>query len=107
MRIKARALVVLVLVLLLPRLGLAESPSDAKGGPDEVTVTGCVTKGVEGGCSVLTDTQGKIYSFADGPAVSDKCYEITGTKAMGFCMQGTQLDVKKLEVSEIDCCMKK
>ena len=75
--------------------------------PEEVTVTGCLQKGVEAQCSVLTAADGTNYSFVGGDGAENTCYEVTGTKTTGFCMQGTQLNVTKIEKSEPDCCQLK
>ncbi|HTO05925.1 MAG TPA: hypothetical protein VMR86_02625 [Myxococcota bacterium] len=98
LRSGASGLLVLVAALLGPA-ARAQSP-----GPDEVRVTGCVSKGTEVNCWVLTDERGISYSFTGTPAQANQCVEVTGTRAQGFCMQGTQLALKKLVPSDRDCC---
>ena len=73
--------------------------------PGEMSVTGCVKKGVEAGCWVVTDAGGAQFSFQSETAAENSCFEITGTQVeAGICMQGTQLNVTKFEKSELDCC---
>lgn len=86
------------------RSARAEDPAESATDSGEITVTGCVEKGVEAGCWVLTDENGKVYSFTNGSPALDRCYRVTASPAMGFCMQGTQLDVETIEATETDCC---
>src|SRR5262249_261797 len=73
----------------------------------EVTVTGCVAKGVEAGCWTLTAEDGKSYSFNGAGVRENQCVQVTGSEAAGFCMQGTQLDVRKIAPGDRECCPKK
>ena len=82
----------------------SDDPAEPAAPSGEIMVTGCAEKGVTEGCWVLRDDQGTVYSFASGEVAPGQCYRVTGVEAMGICMQGTQLDVKKLEASETNCC---
>jgi hypothetical protein len=66
-----------------------------------VAASGKLAKGAEGSCRVLHGDDGKDYSFAsssidarfkDGDHVC-----VTGSAAMGFCMQGTQVELQTME----------
>jgi len=74
---------------------------------EQVTVTGCVSKGVEAGCWVLTDSQGNRYSFTSDSAAANQCLVVSGTPALGFCSQGTQLAVGKAAPADNHCCKQK
>ena len=63
-----------------------------------------MARGVEAGCWTLTTEDGKSYSFTATGVSEDQCVEVTGAPGMGFCMQGTQLDVQTLAPSDKDCC---
>src|SRR5215510_4903347 len=96
-----------ICVVLLPLAACAGSgsttttapPSGAAGAP--VTVAGKLANGAEGSCRVLHGDDGKDYSFASS-AIDAKFRDgdhvcISGSTAMGFCMQGTQVELQTME----------
>ena len=64
-------------------------------------VSGTLASGVEGSCRVLHGDDGKDYSF--GSSALDSRFKdgdhvcVTGSPAMGVCMQGTQLEVETMQ----------
>jgi hypothetical protein len=101
------SLMLMAFLAVTVRSAHAEDPAEPAASAGEITVTGCVKKGVEAGCWALTDEHGNAYSFTGKGAAPDQCYRVTGSQAMGFCMQGTQLDAAKIEASEANCCDEK
>src|SRR5262245_44160457 len=66
-----------------------------------VAARGKLAKGVEGSCRVLHGEDGKDYSFVSS-SVDAKFQDgervcISGSPAMGFCMQGTQVELQTME----------
>lgn len=67
----------------------------------DVSAMGKLAKGAEGTCRVLHGDDGRDYSFVSSSIDSNfrdgdhVC--VTGTPAMGFCMQGTQLELLTME----------
>ena len=66
-----------------------------------VAARGKLAKGVEGTCRVLHGEDGKDYSFVSS-AIDAKFQDgervcFTGAPAMGFCMQGTQVELQTME----------
>ena len=98
------SLMLLALLAVMVPSAHAEDAAEADAAVGEISMTGCVQKGIEAGCWVLTDEHGKNYSFTDGSPALDRCYVVTGSPTMGFCMQGTQIAVETIEPSETDCC---
>jgi hypothetical protein len=93
--------------LSLPFVGsCAGSGSTATAAPPAaaeiaVAAMGKLVKGAEGSCRVLHGDDGKDYSFVsssidarfkDGDHVC-----VTGSPTMGFCMQGTQLELQTMD----------
>ncbi len=72
-------------------------------GEDLIKVTGCARKGVTANCWVL-ESGGRTFSFTSNSVVADRCYSAEGKATMGFCMQGTQVALSKLEEAVADCC---
>jgi hypothetical protein len=101
------SLMLMALLAVVARSAHAQSPAEPAAASGEITVTGCVKKGVEAGCWALMDEHGNAYSFTGAVAAPDQCYRVTGSQAMGFCMQGTQLEATKIEASEANCCHEK
>ncbi len=69
-----------------------------------VTVTGCVTKGVEAGCWLLTSTQGATYSLhTEAKVEENRAYRVRG-EVGGFdtCMQGAVLNAKAADVTPVE-----
>lgn len=73
--------------------------------PKKVTVTGCVTQGVE--CLTLKDSKGKQdYSIAKSDKLKvGQGYKITGTIAeMGVCQEGKPILVaEKISSANLKC----
>lgn len=73
-----------------------------------ITVTGCPTNGVEAGCIILKDDNGKTYNITSAkpkPKIGSKAIKLTGTISdkMSFCSQGTILEDIKYEETSKDC----
>src|SRR5262245_11870569 len=93
-----------ICVVLLPLAACAGSGSTTTTAPPAgapVTVAGKLAKGAEGSCRVLHGEDGKDYSFASS-AIDAKFRDgdrvcISGSTAMGFCMQGTQVELQSME----------
>jgi hypothetical protein len=76
-------------------------PAAATSTEVAVAASGKLAKGAEGSCRVLHGDDGKDYSFVsssidanfkDGDHVC-----VTGSPTMGFCMQGTQVELQTME----------
>ncbi|MFY9291513.1 MAG: hypothetical protein WAP03_12565 [Methylorubrum rhodinum] len=85
-------------VFSLPTSALAQS----------VTVTGCPANGIEVGCIVIKDEDGKTYNITNAkpkPKVGSKAIKLTGTVSdkVSFCNQGTILEEIKYEETSKDC----
>ena len=68
-----------------------------------MTITGCVEAGVE--CYVMR-SGGQLYSLGHPDLELGKCYEVTGSTwgIAGICMQGMQMNVRKVVEADHDCC---
>ena len=77
------------------------SPPASSGAGAAISAAGKLAKGAEGTCRVLHGDDGKDYSFVSSSIDSNfrdgdhVC--VTGSPAMGFCMQGTQLEPQAME----------
>jgi hypothetical protein len=94
----------LTALCLLAVVGLATLPSryagagadDTKEPPKNITVTGCVCRGVEAGCWILRTGDGKSYNLISTLKwVEHAMYRVIGSESGGVtpCMQGTPLKV--------------
>lgn len=91
------------------------SAAQAQHAPDQGTVqntavhaTGCVTPGVEHGCTTLKDKKtGEVYTLffaADAPpADTGISFDATPHQGMTTCMQGQAVDVSKWSKVKMKC----
>jgi hypothetical protein len=93
-----------VLLAMLPPISHAQD-SDAKANPIEVR--GCVKKGVEAGCLILTTSDNKSYSLhGNNLPTLDKglVASVTGTPGgVDTCQQGTVLAVSSWSWTRMKC----
>src|ERR1700724_3696571 len=97
------ALTVAVLAPGLPAADATKPPANKK-----ITITGCVTRGVEAGCLIVKDKKtNKTYNvfFKDKTPSLDTAIRATGTKhnAPTTCMQGVPVDVTKWTELRMHC----
>lgn len=77
----------------------------AGSGNKPVEITGCITKGVETGCWILTTKEGQRYSVHGKHAWREnQGYRIEGTTGgVDFCQQGTVLTASKVTETRQRC----
>lgn len=96
---RAISIVLVLVVGAILSLYILSSENDSIDSSPQITVTGILEQGVEGGCLILKSDDGKLYTLLDlpddTPPVGSRV-AVTGTiqeDAVTSCMQGIALKI--------------
>lgn len=98
---------IMTLLLIGVQIGLPQNQPPAQSDSEAVSGSGCVEKGVEGGCLVLKDKEsGTSYSLSFSgtkPAIGSGI-RFSGKKVdVSICMQGQPVKVTSWSAVKMDC----